>query len=158
MTEKHCSGNTSGVILHFPGSKYHMYKAEVKKVIGHFDLKWNYGRSGWFGELGSVVGEFQGSGRPVRLIITDGSKNILGDCEAISLERVMTKLAEVIGVEVENGIIEVNDDKSYYVVNRNHYVNRQYEELIERGCDEIKARRLNESFGEAFDKVFKQEN
>lgn len=132
------------ISLYFPGSKYHMYKAEVKNVIGHFDLKWNYRRSGWYGELGSVKGEFEGSGRPVRLIITGEG-----------IEKVMTKLAEVIGVEIEDRITGVNDDKSYYVVNRNHYVSKQYEELIERGCDKIKARRLNESFGEAFDKVFK---
>lgn len=145
------------IVIHFTGSKYHMYKAEVKKVIGHFDLKWNYGRSGWYGELGSCEATFEGSGRPVRLIITDGEKDVLGDSEGISLERVMVKLAEVIGVEVEE--LSGEDDsivKSYYVINRDHYVNRQYEELIERGCDEVKAKRLNEAYDEAFDKVFKQ--
>lgn len=134
------------IVIHFTGSKYHMYKAEVKNVIGHFDLKWNYRRSGWYGELGSVKGEFEGSGRPVRLIITGEG-----------IEKVMTKLAEVIGVEV--GELSGKDDsivRSYYVVNRNHYVNVQYEELIERGCDEVKAKRLNGAYGEAFDKVFKQ--
>ena len=154
MSEKHCSGNTSGVILHFTGSKYHMYKAEVKNVIGHFGLKWSFNRSGWYGELGSCEATFEGSGRPVRLVIRDG----ILDSDNPSLEKVMVKLAEVIDVEVlEND--ELNNDvdvRSYYVINRDHYVNKQYEELIERGCDEIKARRLNESFGEAFDKVFKR--
>ena len=144
------------ISLYFTGSKYHMYKAEVKKVIGHFDLKWNYGRSGWYGELSSVKGEFEGSRRPVRLVIRDSIGDI-GEGNSPSLEKVMVKLAEVIGVEVEE--LSGEDDvivRSYYVVNRDHYVNRQYEELIERGCDKEKAKRLNGAYGEAFDKVFKQ--
>lgn len=131
------------IVMNFSGSKYHMYKAEVKKVMGHFGLKWNYGRSGWFGDLGSVKGEFEGSGKPVRLIVTGEG-----------IEKVMEKLAGIINVDVSAEGIRERDVKSYMERNRNGYVERQYKELLDMGCEEGKARRLNGAYGRAFDKVF----
>ena len=134
------------IVMNLSNSKYHMYKVEVKKIMSSFGLKWNYGRSGWFGTHGSVVGEFEGSGRPVRLIVTDG-----GDT---SIERVMVKLAELIDVDISAGDVEDVDVRSYMERNRDHYVELQLRELMERGCGKEKAKRLNDAYGKAFDKIF----
>ena len=133
------------IVMNLSSSKYHMYKVEIKKIMSGFGLKWNYGKSGWLGDHGSVIGEFEGSGRPVRLIIT--GKDI---------EKVMEKLAELISVDVSAGGISEGGVRSYMEINRDHYVSMQYEELLERGCGVEKAKRLNESYSDAFDKVFKR--
>lgn len=126
--------------IYFPGNVYSTYKKQIKEVFKKHDLKWNFVKSGWYGTQGSVDAVFEGSGKPVTMSVTG------------EVTEMLSKVAKIVGANITIG--SEQQSQGYMMDNQEHYISKHYRELIEVGCQEDKAKRLNDAFRNAFVKVY----